>query len=495
MHKIRVTIIHFLQNNRDYVFLTALASVLYPFLYYYNQNFLLLYSWEQFIFFIITYLAIPIAGFIIINYAIKRLSFLSFFRKYALTGLNFLNFIVLIIISTYGFQKKIIAIALIFAFGLMFLVYKQIKKIVLLQLLMSIIVIISLLPKLYSILNHSNEWLSLPDDIEHAVFLNKPNVYVIQPDGYVNFSELKKGYYNVKNNEIEYFLKDNDFDFYPDFRSNYYSTLTSNASMFAMKHHYYLKPKFKGDIYYDYGKTIAGKNSVLNVFNNNDYKTFLLLDYSYVLVNKPKIGFDFCNFSYSEISPMANSYSKKKDLLEDLKTSILKNKNTHNFYFIEKILPSHVQNYNRDSDGKTREGELYLDRLDEVNQWLEKMVNLIIELDKNSLIVIVSDHGGFVGYKSMEEAKTKTDEKSLIYSSFSAIMAIKWPDNIKTNFENKLKTNVNLFRILISCLSENEDYLNNLEADKSYMIIDKSAPGGVYELIDENYNTLFKKIN
>ena len=192
---------------------------------------------------------------------------------------------------------------------------------------------------------------------------------------------------------------------------------------------------------------------------------------------------------------MANSYSKKKDLLEDLKTSILKNKNTHNFYFIEKILPSHVQNKNRDSDGKTSEGELYLDRLDDVNLWLEKMVNIILELDSNSLIVIVSDHGGFVGYKSMEETKTKTEEKSLIYSSFSSIMAIKWPDNIKPNFENKLKTNVNLFRILISCLSENEDYLNNLEADKSYMIIDKGAPRGVYELIDENYNTLFKKIN
>jgi hypothetical protein len=260
-----------------------------------------------------------------------------------------------------------------------------------------------------------------------------------------------------------------------------------------MKHHYYLNPKFNGDIYYDYNKIIVGENPVLSVFKNNDYKTFLLLDYSFILVNKPKIKYDFCNFSYSEISPMANSYNTENNLLEDLRTSILKNRNTHNFYFIEKILPTHIQNKNKNSDGKVKERELYLDRLNSANLWLENTIELILKLDENSLIVIVADHGGFVGYDSMEEVKLKTNKKKSIYSSFSAILAIKWPYTIKPQFENKLKTNVNLFRILISYLSENEDYLNNLEADKSYMIIDDGAPMGVYELIDENYNVVFKK--
>ncbi|WP_204346406.1 hypothetical protein [Psychroserpens algicola] len=73
--------------------------------------------------------------------------------------------------------------------------------------------------------------------------------------------------------------------------------------------------------------------------------------------------------------------------------------------------------------------------------------------------------------------------------------AVSWPDNKAPDFDDQLKTNVNLFRILFSYLSDNQKYLNALEDDKSYQIIDSEAPFGVYELIDENYQVVFKRFD
>ena len=57
----------------------------------------------------------------------------------------------------------------------------------------------------------------------------------------------------------------------------------------------------------------------------------------------------------------------------------------------------------------------------------------------------------------------------------------------------ELKTNVNLFRILIAYLSGNETLLKHKEPDKSYIVIKEGAPFGVYEYIDDDYKNTFKK--
>ena len=78
-----------------------------------------------------------------------------------------------------------------------------------------------------------------PDDIEKVQFKKRPNIYYIQPDGYVNFSEMVKGYYKNDNSAFKHFLEDNGFKNYDDIRSNYTSTLVSNSATFSMMHHYY----------------------------------------------------------------------------------------------------------------------------------------------------------------------------------------------------------------------------------------------------------------
>ena len=286
INKIRANILSFISNDKEYPIIAAISAGLYPLLYYYNSNFTLVNSWSQLLFFIVTYLLIPTSVFLLLTVIFKRVSGLNKFSKYVLPVLNFIAFVFLIIISTYGFKWKVLAVSIIIAIFLAILLQKHFKKVIVFQLLMTLIVASKLVPDLYSHVTYSSKWMAISDTIENVEFKKKPNVYVIQPDGYASFSELKKNSYNFDNSNFEQFLVDSGFKLYNDFRSNYTTTLSSNSSMFAMKHHYYNSKKSKSNELYNTRKTILGDNPVVSIFKNNNYKKFLLLDISYLLVNR-----------------------------------------------------------------------------------------------------------------------------------------------------------------------------------------------------------------
>ena len=91
---------------------------------------------------------------------------------------------------------------------------------------------------------------------------------------------------------------------------------------------------------------------------------------------------------------------------------------------------------------------------------------------------------------STQESMTRLDNKDLIHSISTSMLAVKWR-NKAPKFDYKLKTNVNLFGVLFSYLSDNTTYLESLQENKSYTIINKS----VYELIIEEGDVVFNKIS
>ncbi|MBA3985912.1 MAG: hypothetical protein H0X63_04920 [Flavobacteriales bacterium] len=331
----------------------------------------------------------------------------------------------------------------------------------------------------------SDKWMQQPDAIEGVVFKKTPNVYVIQPDGYINFSELGKGYYNFDNSKFENWLHEKDFKFYADFRSNYYTTLHSNSSLFTMKHHYY-------DIL-DERKVIMDKNPVVTIFNNNGYKTHFLSEVPYLIVNRPKINFDYSNFNLKNLPYLSKGLDMHRDILEDL-PQVLKQSDEKNFYFFQKLLPGHITNYKEAIDNIEYERERYLKNIEYANNWLIKIINIITENDPKGIIIIVADHGGFVGMNTTYEAHEKTTDRDKIYSIFSSILAIKWPETDKPHFDDTFKSSVNLFRILFSYLAEDQSFLENTEEDASFMKIERAAPKGIYKYIDKNGNIVFDKI-
>jgi hypothetical protein len=489
---IRERIVKFISDSNDYPFIAAIASGLYPFLFYYNSNFTLVNSWSQLIFFVVSFILIPTIIIYSAYNVFNRVSGLKRFTKYVVPILNISCFSTLLIIVVFGFDVAIILSVLLLDFILGAFLYKHLNKLIVFQFLLASLVTFMLIPDIYKHITYSNEWMAQPDNIADAVFQKRPNIYFIQPDGYTNFSELKKGHYNFDNSEFEAYLMDNDFKLYNNFRSNYVSTLSSNSSLFSMKHHYYNNTKQKTKELYNARQIIMGDNPTVSILKNNNYRTFLILERSYLMVNRPKIHYDYCNIELNEVSFLARGFEVHKDILSDLSRQIDSNTSTNNFYFISKMEPSHISVNERDSKGIIEERNIYLNALKRSNEWLKKAIDLIQEKDKNCIIIVAADHGGYVGLSYSLENNIKQTERDLIYSIYSTALAIKWPDKAP-EYDVALKTPVNLFRIIFSYLSEDLSYLDHLQDDRSYALIYRGAPFGVYQYIDDHGNILFEK--
>lgn len=493
MFKLRSKILVFLESKKEYPVVAAIASGLYPLLYYYNSNYTLVNSWQQLGFFMLCYIFIPVLIFSLVYFTFKKFDSDKKYLKYVIPTLNLTAFSFFVITSTYGLRVKIILLVIPIAIFLAVILSRHFKKIVVFQYLLAIFVLAQLVPDVYKAISYSSKWMAQPDAIKAVVFKKKPNIYIIQPDGYANFSKLKEAPYSFDNSAFEGFLRNNDFKLYNNFRSNYVSTLSSNSSLFAMKHHYYSNSAQSNELYYT-RETIAGDNPVISILKNNNYKNFLVLERSYLLVNRPKLHYDYCNIDYGEISYLARGFEVKKEVVGTLASLISQNKNTNNFYFVEIMRPSHVSVNKSESKGIEEERRFYLSELEKANETLKQVIEIINNKDDNSLIVIVADHGGYVGLSYSMQNRIKQTDEDLIHSIYTSALAIKWPDEAPS-YDDKLKTSVNLFRILFSYLSDNGSYLKHLQEDKSYAIINKEAPVGVYEYINENGDVTFKKYN
>ena len=474
---------------------TGVASGLYPMLYYYNSNFTYVNSIGQFLFCLLIFLVTPTVGFYIITKSFKQIKGFNKLSKFSLSILNLCSFSILMLVSSYGIGRRaLLLLVLMVAVTMAIVLNKHYKKIIVLQFLMAITVLVTLLPKVFEYATASNQWMKQTDAIESAIFKTKPNIYMIQADGYANRVELSRPPYSFDNITFENELENKGFKWYSNYRSNYYSTLSSNASLFAMKHHYHSKPSKPYQELINSREIIVGENPVVTIFKNNNYKMHLLLEKPYFLVNRPKIAYDYCNISLDDIDYLGRGFEIKKDIETELNRLLETNENKENFYFIQKLLPGHITNSNNPSKDKNTERELYLKRLEEANIWLTEVISNIEAKDKNALIIISADHGGFVGFDTTNESSVKQEREALVKTIYTSILAIKWNKKVP-EFDNAFKTPVNFFRILFAHLSENESYLRSLQENKSYIIINKGAPFGVYEYIDEDGNVVFNKFS
>lgn len=296
---------------------------------------------------------------------------------------------------------------------------------------------------------------------------------------------INKGYYKHDNSDFENYLTQKGFINYEGFRSNYASTLTSNSSLFMMKHHHYFYRPEKGDLF-NYRKHIVTENAVLSILKNNNYQTHYIVENPYILANVPKLGFDSVNISYDEFGPLFQWGNPVHDVYADLMTLVNQNTSTPQFYFVEFYKPSHVSTTKKLSIGKEQERKLWIDRLKEANKLLVNLVDSVLERDPNALIVILGDHGGYVGFDFTGQMENKILIRDLIYSTFSTKLSILWPSEKLKQSSSKIKSTVNVFRHVFSNLAEDPKYTKHLEPNESWNIVLDKEEKGIYKYIDEN---------
>jgi len=470
----------------------ALAAGLYPFLHFYSNNYNIANSWEQFVFLFSLCILVPL-GIVFILPHLFRLRWLKKLRAYYLTAFNFLYFTGLLGLLIFHFRKGIF-ILILSGVGLLSLVlYRHLTKIIILQFLLAIMSLFTMVPRLYFVYSYDDSWTKIEPPISAIKFKQTPNIYFIQPDGYVNFSEIRKLPYDHLDMGFENWLTEKGFINYGNFRSNYFTTLTSNSSVFTMKHHYYQNINKSTAKTHRAMEDIVGDNNALRILNNNYYRTHLFTNNTFFLLNRKLKAYDFCNIPQSMIPFYKLGRLNNIDIISDLEATLKTQSDAPNFYFIENTIPGHVRNTERASRGVEKEREKYLESVERANDWLTSLISLIDEHDKNPLIVIMADHGGSVGLAYSSEIKERKLNASEISSVFSALMSIRWPNNEDPQNLN-FKSSVNLFRNLFYYLSEDPILLKSYQTDKSFIYIMENNFVEVYECLDENGNFGYKKI-
>ena len=499
MSSFRKNISEFLKNDKDSPFLAGFISGFYPFLFYTSNNFSSVNSIKHFLLFSVLFLIVPTVVFGAIFYLFKKNKFLSQFKTHFLFIFIILNTISLLYyVSFLGTQlslKKTIlatflAIACVFGVIALSLKYSEgYKKIIVIIMVVSILPFVKLTLNVFEHLK-SDTWMDQPDKIEEVKFLNKPNIYFIQPDGYVSESTMQKPPYNHES-VIYDWLANKGFKLYDNFRSNYPATLVSNSSVFGMKQHYYKNMLFPSIEMPNARRIICGDNPVVKIFKQNNYKTNFIVGDEYLQQNNSKSSYDYNNIELEEIPLFSTGDMVKKDVFLGLKALQDKNIASPSFYFIEKLEPHHI-NIQAVNNMLKEERDIHIGKVEKANIFLKEIVNYIEKKDHNAIVIILADHGGFVGIENYQEMYGNNNPKH-INSTFSTLAAIKWNGYLKNDFDEGLKTNVNLFRVLFSVLSENEDYLNHLEDNSSYNLnYENPFYNSVYKVIDNDGNLRLK---
>ena len=331
--------------------------------------------------------------------------------------------------------------------------------------------------------------MELAADIKDIELKEKPNIYVIQPDGYANHKIMEGTLYNHKTSFFDW-LGEKDYKLYDNFRSNYPASIPSNSSMFTMQHHYFGETFFS-DLEMPKGREmVSGQNTTNYVLQNNGYTTYFLAQDEYFQQNLGPGSFDYYNISKEEIPYFSRGDEREKVLQNDLEYVLNDKTNTPKFVFVEKLFPHHIH-FVKQEDQIEAERKEYIEKIETVNIWLKESIGMIEAADPNALIIVLADHGGWVGMTSYPDMFTTTDEAK-IRSIFSSIAAIKWNGHLKEGFDSELRSTVNLFRVLFANLAQDDGYLKQMEDNSSYNLHRESwYRKSVYKVLDDQGKITF----
>lgn len=488
IERARQKILNFIYSPKDVPLMGGFSIGLYMVLYYYSKNLGLANSLQQFTFFTAYYMLLPMMVIYTGYKVLKKIKDGKYVKQFLFIAIPLFIGFYLLQLSYIGISKRFFFVLLVIVIvGLSFRLKQYYKFFILLIFFLSLFNLYPFLEMGYIAATANEDWRKLPDDIENVVFKETPNIYYIQPDGYTSFKNLKDANYNVNNTVFEGFLKDKGFTLYENFRSNYYSTLLSNTSMFSMKHHYI--PEYVEE--YAARSIIMGTNPVLKILKKNGYKTHFISEKPFMEMNRPQSNYDDSNYNYSNLPYLKDGWFINEDVFMHLQDHMQSQQAGGNFYFLEKFSPGHIHGLKVHSMGAAAEKEIYLKELKVANEWLTKTISYIEKKDPGALIIIAADHGGFVGYDYATQSREYTQNKLLVNSVFGVAMAVKWNNPKHKEFDAQLATSVNLFRTVFSFLANDKKYIKNLQEDASYIRTEK--PVGLYKYINEQGNVVFDK--
>lgn len=271
-----------------------------------------------------------------------------------------------------------------------------------------------------------NPLIMLIDSREPAA---KPSIYLLIYDSYVVNETMIE--YGIDNQEQQQYLRELDFNIYPDVYSLGTNTLDSMSRVFNNSMNYYGNKR----------RGISGDGVVQNLLKEFGYKTYGVFssdyyargvvptyDYSFPDASSPvgllskaiflgELRFDL---NFSKITQQEYIHEKEiilSEVTEDPR-----------FVYMHSVLPGHSQN-----SGVCRpdEIELFRDRLAQANIEMRQDIALVIEHDPEAILIVAGDHGPHLTKNCLSYLGNDYDISEItrldIQDRYGTFVAIKWP--------------------------------------------------------------------
>jgi len=482
-------LLKYLKSDRHLWWTVTLIPGAYCILYLYTNNFTLINSWYQLIACLLAFLVLPIVEIWILDTIFKK--WLPKWRPHLYWNYLIINFAIILSLTVYlGWRWKALILIAVLTLASSFFIARHYKKLVLLISLMTLIAGYQFLYFYIQRVASHEDWVQKMafEDLEFKI---RPNIYLIQPDGFVGRQAASNPYYNLELADFYQFLDSAGLKTNDHYRSNYPSTLTSNAALFTAQHHFFDNGSMENELL-NARSIITGKNPVLNTLKNNGYTTHLILQHAYLIMNFPDVAYDQVNIKKNEVSVPVPDYYVDKDLMGDFSKALKTQTDAPQFYFVELLEPGHIPGSSTPEEVE-KEVANYKQGLYNTTDKLKKMVSLINRQDPSGIIILAADHGGFVGLNNTHEAFSKlTDDKGIKESIYNSLLSIKAPTDF-TPYGNNIKSSIGLFPNLFAYLSDQplpQDSIDN----SSYMFIKEHGTRGVYKYFNTDGKPVTEKM-
>lgn len=289
-----------------------------------------------------------------------------------------------------------------------------------------------------------------------------PNIYLMIYDAYVTDETMRS--YGIDNSEQEAYLESLGFVHYPQTYSIGADTINTMSRVLNASTSFLGGPR----------KAVSGSGVIQYTLKALGYETYGIFPYDYLfrdttpsydvavpderrntssyLISAVMVGeFRFDLFQIG-IDPM--THEKYVEIKQDIFTTISDNV----FIYSHSNLPNHSQN-----SGKClpNEVQLYEERLQKANTEMRQDIDIILQNDPESIIIIAGDHGPYLTKNCMgtKDAYDRSEiNRQDIQDRIGTFLAIKWPTGDFESFDN-ITVLQDIFPAILAYMYDSDEFL------------------------------------
>lgn len=375
--------------------------------------------------------------------------------------------------------------SLIIVFGVLYFFYLLKKELAYISVILFVITSIVLNSFNYSFNNStkiqekkSNRLITFLKNQDNKI-IKKKNIYILVYESYAGLETLH--HYGFDNTKQINFLKKHGFEIYHGIYSN--SALSVGTTSRILE--------IDGKISRNGRYHTSGNAFGLEILKANGYKTSSIFKSPYFF-GSSSIAWDEY-YPKEDVTKLGGKTLTKAifegqfrfDIFDDdydykdylnLKKKYLISAKKNTFLWTHNGYPGHSSNSGKCVNEKKR----YFEGMKKANKEMKDDVLNIIDNDKNSIIVLLSDHGPYLTKNCtiLKDYKINEIDKFDIQDRYGTFLSIYWPEDI-TNVNQNITITQDILPAILSNITNNKNLFNELKVERKLFDRFNSTVGGV----------------